>query len=148
MEAEKGTNLYFAIYANPEGKRNFETIPLNLVIERLKQGIGPVPETDENGNGLLMFLSPDDLVYLPEKEENPVFPKGIPTPEQAKRIYKMVSSSGKQVFFVHHTIANPIVNSLEFTTLNKMERAINGEMIKEVCVKLTINRLGQVTLAN
>lgn len=144
VEAAKGTNLYFAIYANPEGKRNFETIPLNLVIERLKQGIGPVPETDENGNRLLMFLSPDDLVYLPEKEENPVFPKGTPTPEQAKRIYKMVSSSGKQVFFVHHTIANPIVNALEFSALNKMERAITGEMIKETCVKIKVDRLGQI----
>ncbi|MFA7493796.1 MAG: type II CRISPR RNA-guided endonuclease Cas9, partial [Proteiniphilum sp.] len=43
VEAAKGTNLFFAIYADKEGGRSYETIPLNIVIERLKQGLKEVP---------------------------------------------------------------------------------------------------------
>ena len=57
-------NLYFAIYHDENGKRSFDTIALNIVIERLKQGLSPIPEIDENGNSLLMFLNPYDLVYV------------------------------------------------------------------------------------
>lgn len=38
VEAAKGTNLFFAIYVDENGIRSYETIPLNIVIERLKQG--------------------------------------------------------------------------------------------------------------
>ena len=49
VEAAKGTNLFFAIYVDDEGKRSYETIPLNIVIERLKQGLKEVPERNEKG---------------------------------------------------------------------------------------------------
>ena len=42
VEAAKGTNLFFAIYADENGKRSYETIQLNIVIERLKQGLPEV----------------------------------------------------------------------------------------------------------
>ncbi|MDN3667738.1 hypothetical protein QWY93_00065 [Echinicola jeungdonensis] len=47
VEAAKGTNLFFAIYQNGEGKRSYDTIPLNIVIERQKQGLTSVPEINE-----------------------------------------------------------------------------------------------------
>ncbi|MDR1561093.1 MAG: hypothetical protein LBS23_01930, partial [Holosporaceae bacterium] len=47
VEAAKGTNLFFAIYADENGNRTFETIPLNIVIERLKQGLPEVPEHND-----------------------------------------------------------------------------------------------------
>ena len=47
MEAAKGTNLFFAIYVDENGIRSYETIPLNIVIERLKQGLSVVPEKIE-----------------------------------------------------------------------------------------------------
>ena len=37
-----------------------------------------------------------------------------------------------------------IVDKLEFTRHNKMERAITGEMIKEVCIPVRVNRLGEI----
>jgi CRISPR-associated endonuclease Csn1 len=38
VEAAKGTNLFFAIYWNAKKKkREYETIPLNVVIEHQKQ---------------------------------------------------------------------------------------------------------------
>ena len=59
VEAAKGTNLFFAIYRTEDGKRIYDTIPLNIVIEREKQGLLPVPDKDEKGNTLLFWLSPN-----------------------------------------------------------------------------------------
>ena len=47
VEAQKGTNLYFAIYEDNDGNRSYNTIPLNEVSERLKQGLSPVPDKNE-----------------------------------------------------------------------------------------------------
>jgi CRISPR-associated endonuclease Csn1 len=148
VEAAKGTNLFFAIYTDESGKRSYDTIPLNIVIERQKQGLPSVPETNEKGHPLLFHLSPNDLVYIPsdEERENP----GLVNfhsldKEQVNRIYKMVSSSGTQCFFVKHDVSNSIVNKVEFSALNKTERSINEIMIKECCWKLSVNRLGKIT---
>lgn len=150
VEAAKGTNLFFAIYEDEKGKRSFETIPLNIVIERQKQGLGSVPENNEKGNRLLFHLSPNDLVYVPSEDERDNV-SGIDfanlTKEQVSRIYKMVSSSGSQCFFIRQEVANSIVNKGEFSTLNKMEKNIEGEMVKEVCVKLKVDRLGNISKA-
>src|SRR5690606_25225549 len=69
VEAAKGTNLFFAIYETASNKRVYETIPLNVVIERQKQGLLPVPEENGQGSKLLFYLSPNDLVYVPTEEE-------------------------------------------------------------------------------
>ena len=142
VEAAKGTNLYFAVYSNKDGKRSFETIALNEVIERLKNGLSPVPEVNSSNDKLLFWLSPNDLVYVPSEEErkNGILLSTICT----DRIYKMVSSSGIQCQFISHRVAKSIVDKLEFTRHNKMERAITGEMIKEVCIPIRVNRLGEI----
>src|SRR5690606_13145220 len=47
VEAAKGTNLFFAVYWDEEKqKRTYDTIPFNVVMERQKQGLISVPETD------------------------------------------------------------------------------------------------------
>jgi CRISPR-associated endonuclease Csn1 len=148
VEAAKGTNLFFAIYIDDKGKRLYETVPFNIVVERQKQGLSPVPEINEQGENLLFDLSPNDLVYIPEPEEieNPIkIDFSHLSEEQVKRIYKMVSSSGTQCFFIRYDIANSIVNKGEFSALNKMEKSIDGTMIKEVCWKIKVDRLGNIT---
>jgi CRISPR-associated endonuclease Csn1 len=150
VEAAKGTNLFFAIYQDQTGKRLFETIPLNEVIERQKQGLSSVPETNQKGNALLFHLSPNDLVYVPTEEESSNLSKinlSNPSKEHINRIYKMVSSSSTQCFFVKHEVATTIVNKLEFSTLNKMEKSIDEIMIKDTCIKLKIDRLGNISKA-
>jgi len=140
-------NLFFAIYADENGNRSYETIPLNIVIERLKQGLKEVPDMNEKGHKLLFYLSPNDLVYIPtedEKENIRAIDWKNLDKEQLKRIYKMVSSSGSQCFFVQQLVANSIVNKVEFSALNKMEKNIENVMIKEVCIKLNIDRLGNI----
>lgn len=150
VEADKGTNLYFAVYEMKHQeaktgeiiiKRQFDTIPLNIVIDRLKRGLSPAPD-NKAGLPPLFVLSPNDLVYVPSEEE---LEKGVVHDRlDADRIYKMVSSSGSQCFFIKNNVAAPIVDKCEFSALNKMERAVSGEMIKDICIPLKVDRLGNI----
>ena len=150
-EAAKGTNLFFAVYRKTVidketgeelNTRSYATIPLNEVIERQKQGLKPVPEKSIDGDELLFWLSPGDLVYLPI-EENSVNSCNIILMDR-NRIYKMVSSSGSQCFFIQHSVSNTIVNKIEYSALNKTERAISNEMIKDICIPIKVDRLGNL----
>ncbi len=149
VEAAKGTNLFFAIYEKeiidePIGgvikKRSFATIPLNIVIERLKSGLSPAP-ADDNGNEPTYLLSPNDLVYVPmagEDKKTLVIDK--------MRIYKMVSCTSNEAYFVPSYIANPILQTIELGSNNKSQKSWTNEMIKEVCIPITIDRLGNIKL--
>ena len=140
VEAAKGTNLFFAVYDNGK-KRSFATVPLNDVIRLQKEGLPSAPANEE---GLLpkFVLSPNDLVYVPTEDElrSGLLPEN-PAPE---RIYKMVSCTGNQCFFIHFSVSGVLCDKKEFSSLNKMERAISGEMIKEICIPLKVNRLGKI----
>lgn len=145
-EAQSGTNLFFAIYENTEGKRSYSTIPFAIVAERLKQGLGPVPEVNEKGDILKYSISPNDLVYVPKTDE---IIEGVVYLSK-DRIYKLVSSTGSSAYFVRNDIATVIANKVELESLNKMEKTMpmdgtEPEMIKAVCWKLEVDRLGNVT---
>lgn len=160
VEAAKGTNLFFAIYTDENGKRSYETIPLNIVIERQKQGLISVPETNEKGNKLLFYLSPNDLVYVPNEEElnnqNLIDFSNL-TKEQAQRIYKFVSCTGSEGHFVTNNYSKEIISN-ENGSNNKNERMLDliksntiydekskPIMIKSICWKLKIDRLGNLS---
>lgn len=155
VEAAKGTNLFFAIYEDENGKRSYETIPLNIVIERQKQGLSSVPETNEKGDKLLFHLSPNELVYIPTLEEKENL-KGIDfgnlRKEQVERVYKMVSSTGAECHFIHSNISSliksydPKSKIGELGSLNKLEVTMdNSARIKESCIKLHVDRLGSLS---
>lgn len=137
VEAAKGTNLFFAIYSDGKGGRIGFTVPLRSVISRKLQKLPIVPEIDENGNKLLFTLSPNDLVYVPQNGETTINDIG--------RIYKFVSCSKKQAMFIPNTVAKAIVDKSEFGSHNKIE-VIDGVSIKNVCLPVEIDRLGNVTL--
>ena len=150
VEAAKGTNLFFAIYETELEdkstgeiikKRSYATIPLNVVIDRQKQGLPSAPE-DENGNLPKFVLSPNDLVYVPTKEE--IVNGNITYPLDKTRIYKMVSCTGNEGHFVPTYTANPIVQTIELGSNNKAQRAWSGEMIKEICIPIQVDRLGNI----
>nr|WP_240616291.1 type II CRISPR RNA-guided endonuclease Cas9 [Prevotella jejuni] len=154
VEAQKGTNLYFAIYEDKEGNRSYSTIPLNEVIERLKQGLSPVPDTNEKGIPLKFHLSPNDLVYVPKTDEENEIKTG--------QIYKFVDSSGTTANFIPHRVSNLIYNVDKKIAENfcnheviqneygigspqsKNQKSITGKMIKAVCWKLELDRLGNI----
>jgi len=163
--AADGTNLYFAIYAN-ENRRIFETVPLNLVIERLKQGESPVNSffNDVNGQAytLLFYLCPNDLVYLPTAEQL-MNSHSINKEEFVNnRIYRFIDSSDTTANFIPVTSASTIFNlnkknqdkiGLNYPIQNeygvgspqsKNQKSIDGFMIKDVCWKLQVDRLGNI----
>ena len=169
VEAAKGTNLFFAIYETEEidkdtkkviRKRSYSTIPLNVVIERQKQGLSSAPE-DENGNLPKYILSPNDLVYVPTQEE---INKGeVVMPIDRDRIYKMVDSSGITANFIPASTANLIFALPKATAeiycngenciqneygigspQSKNQKAITGEMVKEICFPIKVDRLGNI----
>jgi CRISPR-associated endonuclease Csn1 len=146
VEAAKGTNLFFTIYAGDNGNRSYETIPLNIVIERLKQGLNTVPERNEKGDKLLFHLSPNDLVYVPTEEELMSGTECRIEDIKVDRIYKMVSCTGSQCFFVPNNIAFPIVQTAELGANNKSEKSWDGIMVKQVCAKMLVDRLGKIII--
>ena len=56
----------------------------------------------------------------------------------------MVSANKSQCFFIQSNVANLIVSKVEFSKANKMERALSGEMIKEICIPIKVDRLGNI----
>ena len=158
VETAKGTNLFFAIYQDENGKRNYKTIPFNEIIERQKQGLTSVQEENDNGEMLLFTLSPNDLVYIPtydEKNGLTFFDFNNLSKEQTERIYKFVSCTGGEGHFVTHNYAKEI-KSNENGSNNKNERMLHFSsniildekekpvMIKTMCWKLTLNRIGKI----
>lgn len=143
VEAAKGTNLYFGVYQGKD-KRSFATIPLNEVIERQKQGLPSVPEYNEKGDPLLFSLSPYDLVYVPiEGEIIEDIDFQHLSKEQKERIYKIVSFTKGRIYGIPNKVAVSIVNKMEYTQLNKIEFIKE----KEVCIKLKVDRLGNICKA-
>ena len=101
---------------------------------------------DENGNRLLFYLSPGDLVYVPTAEE---IEMGMIAEEIDKnRIYKAVSFNGAQAFFIKSSVATSIIDKKEYGPLNKMERSITDEMIKAICIPIKVDRLGNIIMLN
>lgn len=165
VEAAKGTNLFFAIFSTemfnktkgqPELTRSYLTIPLNVMIDCQKkygsmwckniEGYLKEQGVVDTASTLLFILSPNDLVYLPKSSDE--ISKGRIHAIDKTRIYKTVSFNKEQCFCIQYNIASPIVNKVEFSSSNKMERAITGEMIKETCVPIKVDRLGNIIELN
>lgn len=163
VEADKGTNLFFAIFNSEklnkesgemESVRSYLTIPLNVMIDCQKKFGSKWQANIEtylkecklvsDEVKLLFILSPNDLVYLPTKEE---LKDGIKAVDK-KRIYKMVSCTGNEGHFAPARIANPILQTTELGSNNKAQRAWTGEMLKETCVPLKVDRLGNIVELN
>lgn len=159
-----------------ENLRKYATAPLNLVIDcqksyqkEWKQALDNVLKENEyvdKDAKLLFILSPNDLVYVPSSED---MRNGIECDVIDKsRIYKFVDSSGIQANFVPSNIAKAIF-SITKDDQNKMfgcckyniqneigvgsrpsksQNAITGEMIKEICIPIKVDRLGNIVEFN
>jgi CRISPR-associated endonuclease Csn1 len=159
VEAAKGTNLFFAVFSfeklnketgEVENVRLYLTIPLNVMLDCQKRygakwqdyievylkEMGVVSDYVK----LLFILSPNDLVYLPTKEE---LKDGIKAVDK-KRIYKIVSFTGSRLYAVPYEMAKSVVDKVEYTQLNKVEFTDDKESIKEICVPLKVDRLGNI----
>lgn len=149
VEAAKGTNLFFAVFEK-DGKRSYLTIPLNVMIDCQKQygnqwknnieAYLKEKELAEKDVKLQFILSPNDLVYLPTENE---LKKGNTNPDK-DQIYKFVSCTSNEAHFIPSFVANPIVQTTELGSNNKAQRAWNNKMIKEICIPIEVDRLGNI----
>ncbi len=153
-------NLYFARYSDSNNKKVYETIPLNIVIERLKQGLEAVPEKNTEGYSLQNFLSPLDLVYLPTVEEFDM-PHLIDfsklNKHQIERLYNVNDFSGVTAYFIQNSFAKNIYPKEMDLSWNDKKQKLSGSFdsktasynkrsIKEICIKLKVDRLGNISL--
>ena len=167
VEAAKGTNLFFAVFEK-DGKRSYLTIPLNVMIDcqkkygtQWKKNIEfylKEKELAEKDVKLQFILSPNDLVYLPTAED---LEKGIKSVNK-ERIYKFIDPNSDKGNFVPYSSAN-VIFSVNFSDqkkrgisypiqdefgvgsqASKNPRAITGEMIKETCIPIKVDRLGNI----
>lgn len=164
VEAAKGTNLFFAIYWDEKKKkRNFETVPLNEVIEHQKTNAhlsmsdkNPIPLDNEKGE-FLFALSPNDLVYVPTEAEitnNALVDFANLSDDQVKRIYA-TNDFSSTCYFTPNSFAKAIApkeadlsynnNTGKLTgSFDNKTASLNGIQIKEVCWKLKTDRLGNI----
>ena len=57
----------------------------------------------------------------------------------------MVSAGKYQCMFIPNNVSSPIVDKVEFTSMNKFEKDdVSGLMIKANCVPIKVDRLGHI----
>ncbi|WP_288447225.1 type II CRISPR RNA-guided endonuclease Cas9 [uncultured Chryseobacterium sp.] len=152
-------NLFFAIYNDENGKKSFDSIRLDILIERMKQMLSPVPEVNSNGDELCETLSPLDLVYIPTEEESEnidVIDFNTINKSKLERIYNVNDFSGYTVYFSQNSFAKNIYpKEMDLSWNVKKEKAsgsfdsktasFNGKSIKDSFIKLKIDRLGNIS---
>lgn len=170
VEVDSGSNVYFAIYENQQTKErtDFRSIATHKAIEKIVIG-QPIAEDKEGYDKII--LSPGDLVYIPTIEERKKIKIGLSVDEAinwnnsniSKSIYKMTDTTQGKCLFVPHRVSSAIIDDIEMGTSNKSQRAWDGEikylpdskgkfkredngtMIKDVCIKLKVDRLGNIS---
>jgi CRISPR-associated endonuclease Csn1 len=156
-EVDAGSNVYFVMYENQTTKERtgFESIATHKAIEKIVKG---EPIVDDKEGFDTIVLSPGDLVYVPtnDEREGKVAIDWNNSKSLVKRIYKVVSFSKKDLLCVKANIADPIIpyNRKEKTKgeidwNDKSAVTMENDMIiKDVCIKLNIDRLGNINLTN
>ena len=56
----------------------------------------------------------------------------------------MVSCTGNRLYVIPYYIANMITDKQEFTQLNKIESTDEKQSIKEICIPIQVDRLGNI----
>ena len=84
-------------------------------------------------------------MYLQTQENSPSINIRNLTKDQNKLIYKIVSFTGNRLYAIPYSIAESIVDKVEFTQLNKLEFSLERLSIKDVCIKIKVDRLGNIS---
>jgi len=102
----------------------------------------------------VFFLKQGDPVYMPSEEEEVITDSDSPLfenfwrnkAERSKNIHYVTKYSGNEIYFINNRVADSIVRGKEFGTQNAYQN-IGGRSIKQYCIKLNIDRLGNVSKA-
>jgi hypothetical protein len=169
LYVKTGDNYMFAVMEKA-GNRIFDLITFfdaaNLLKEKLKEETDKTKFNKEQvlkkyfeeenkvtkSATLLFTLKQGDPVYMPsEGEEIIINPESSlyeafwsNKEERTKNIYYVTKYSGKRIYFIKHDIADSIVKGKEFGSQNAYE-IIDGMSIKNYCIKLKVDRLGNIS---
>lgn len=109
---------------------------------------------EKNQTRLLFTLKQGDFVYLPDDTEEVIIDESSSLfidywkniAERSKNIYVVQKFSGKEIYFLKHTIADTIAKKIEFGSQDCYQ-SLNGKSIKEFCFKINSDRLGNISKA-
>lgn len=174
-EADDGTNLYFVIYETKENGRVFASILFALAVECQKEAQTKWIDLLDNrlrdkskekrlekyqqynipeNSKLLFVLSPNDFVYIPTGKGNVI---------DKSRIFVVNDFSDTTIYFRPYYIAKAITAKevdlrrryIKKENVSKVigsfdEKTANfeGMLIKDVCVPLKVDRLGNIIEIN
>lgn len=116
-----------------------------------------IPVNPEKGT-FLFSLSPNDLVYVPDENELENT-EGIDLDnldrEQMKRFFVVNDFSGTCYFTPNHLAKSIAPKEVDLSFDSKKKKTIgsfdtktasfNGKQIKDICMKLYVNRIGQIS---
>ncbi|WP_276502655.1 type II CRISPR RNA-guided endonuclease Cas9 [Terrimonas pollutisoli] len=156
-----GSNYAFAVLEK-DGNRHYDEISFfdaaKIVNEAFKKGDKNISrvmarhfEVKNHGSTLLFLLKQNDMVYLPDEGEAIIMDEGNSgyttfwndKKSRSPKIYTVVKFSGNEIYFLKHDIAQVLINKIEFGSQNCYQN-INGNSIKNSCIKLLVDRLGNI----
>ncbi|MEW5799344.1 MAG: type II CRISPR RNA-guided endonuclease Cas9 [Bacteroidota bacterium] len=163
-ETDKGSNVYFVMYENKttNEREYLKPTPSISVLKALEKENNIDKIAPEREGFIRIVLSPDDLVYVPTVEEIQELKKGKvvdnsinwnDTVHIVDRIYQTVSFTGNSCLFRKYTIADiiqqcdtklKIKGEIDWHNKSEMSFDETPVKIKETCIKIKINRLGNI----
>lgn len=148
-----------------DGKRVFDLISFYDATRLLKEEFNQILDKQkfdkeqvfkryfekENRAKFLFTLKQGDPVYMLSKDEDIITDKDSPLYEsfwkdkiaRSRNIYYVTKFSGNEIYFMNHIVANPIIKKKEFGSQDAYQK-IEGLSIKNYCIKLKIDRLGNI----
>ncbi|WP_164463873.1 type II CRISPR RNA-guided endonuclease Cas9 [Chryseobacterium sp. G0186] len=164
-----GSNSFCGFYQKGID-RKFYIPTLRESVESLKQGFEPCPliHPEDSDFKLIFVLNPSDLVYVPTEEEKDgsvLIDFNNLKKEQMNRIYKFTDGSGTTMNFVPANIASLLFNmsnkeqekvEIKLSIQNELglgspqsknQNTVDGIQVKSVCLKLKVDRLGNISKA-
>lgn len=159
---EADGNPYFVFYENEINKKRSGYTSLSSY-DILQKKLKDEPLLPPKKNFRIQVLQTNDLVYIPTKEERQKIEGNIPVIEiidlknQKKlrgRLYRVNDFSEHNIYFVPNSLSSSITdkelhNSAGFKTTRFINFSNDNEedvMLKEVCIKVKFDRIGNVIL--
>lgn len=163
LAVEKGGNFCVAFYENPETKeRKFDVVSFFDAVQLKTSGENPFQtekgiEYEKQGYKLIFTLTHYDLVYVPEADETMETINWDNKEKLSERIYRVVKFAGNQFYFQPHNYSKEITihegkASSAKDYQGEFSKGTNGTefvigtniSIKDICIKILVNRLGDI----
>lgn len=159
-----GDNYLFAVM-NKGDQRIFDLITFFDAANLLKEEFGKASNKktfnkdlifrnyfeEKNEARLLFTLKQGDPVYMPQAGEELITDLQSPffnsfwedKIARGENIYYVTKYSGNEIYFIKHSVADTIVKGKEFGSQNAYQN-IEDSSIKKFCIKLKVDRLGNI----